>query len=1249
MKNKLLFLLLALVIAVSTIGGIYAFASDEAPEASETEEAPAPKASFYGATLVLSNTIQIRYIVRAENVADYNDISVLVWKTAQDEYVSGTEDYTLTYSGKTTNIGGGVKRPSFDFNGVGPQKLADDFYAVVALKTESGIEYSSPAKYGVLNYAYARFGKLGNAASTDENLVLLLEEMLDYGAASQKYTKYKTDRLATSDFYQIKTAGGKLPDGFTSGFYLEGEKVTLTATDKNAAGEVFICWADSEGNFLSQDNSIEITVANKNDTYTAVYGECIKHIFGDWFIDVEETCTETGLDKRVCTICGKAETNERAALGHSHDAVVTDPNCTEQGYTTHTCHCGDRYIDTYVDALGHRKYVTETGGATALVSATEEVIAKFLTCSSEVFCDVCDVVLADPIEHSYENSICSVCGYKCSPGLEYSYDSENNTYTVIGIGTCTDTNLYIPDKYNGAPVVAIGNRAFYDCDITSVTVPGSVTIIGEYAFSGCDLTSVTLEEGLITICEWAFDSPWLTSVTIPDTVKTIEANAFSSSCITLNIGKATPDIHPKVFVPFNGCFNVAEDNERYKSIDGSLYSKDGKTLFRFSGGSNAVLPDGLTRIAGGAFTLITELKSVVIPASVTTIDYAFDSCYSLTDIYYKGTEADWDAIVISSNDYYLLNAKRHYIVQYEAKAPTCTEAGYEAHEACECGSYSTRVDIPMLKHTFVSSVVTAPTCDKQGYTTHTCVYGHTYVDTYVDTIPHKVYATVTEETAVEIYKVTNDSKYPFTVSGNQIISTNKTDSTTSTYTITAERAFTLELQYKVSSESSFDWLKIYHNSIEKVKVSGQTSFTTISISMAVGDTVKISYSKDSMLSSGSDCAWVNIITEVYGTELREVEKIVDATDSVLANLIICAVDLKCEVCKNVVLEARGHNFVNGICSHCGELKGSEGLAYSYNSDTQTYAVTGIGTCTDTNIIIPSSYNGYPVTSIADSAFYYQHSLTGVTIPDSVTSIGSYAFYYCDSLASVALGNSVSVIESHAFGACKAITNIAIPSSVTTIGESAFYACYELKSIDFAENSKLMSIGEDAFESCSALADVYVRDIEAWLNVSFATNTSHPNYYGTLHFLNSNGVEIIDIVIPDGVTAINGWAFRNCSALISVTIPDSVTSIGHEAFSDCTSLQNVTIGDNVSSISSLAFYNCSALTSITIPAGVTRIDRHVFLNCTNLTKVIFVDYTTWYITEYGDYTRGTKIAVSNSSTNASYFKSSTYRSYLWYKE
>ena len=78
------------------------------------------------------------------------------------------------------------------------------------------------------------------------------------------------------------------------------------------------------------------------------------HSWGNWETTKEATCTANGREQRQCSICRETETKIINAKGHSYEAVVTDPTCTEIGFTTHTCSvCGDSYIDSYVDALDH--------------------------------------------------------------------------------------------------------------------------------------------------------------------------------------------------------------------------------------------------------------------------------------------------------------------------------------------------------------------------------------------------------------------------------------------------------------------------------------------------------------------------------------------------------------------------------------------------------------------------------------------------------------------------------------------------------------------------------------------------------------------------------------------------------------------------------------------------------------------------------------------------------------------------------
>lgn len=104
-------------------------------------------------------------------------------------------------------------------------------------------------------------------------------------------------------------------------------------------------------------------------------------------------------------------------------------------------------------------------------------------------------------------------------------------------------------------------------------------------------------------------------------------------------------------------------------------------------------------------------------------------------------------------------------------------------------------------------------------------------------------------------------------------------------------------------------------------------------------------------------------------------------------------------------------------------------------------------------------------------------------------------------------------------------------------------------------------------------------------------------------------KITSITIPNSVTSIGNYAFRNCSGLSSVNIPDNVTSIGDGAFKGCSSLASINIPDNVASIGDEFFMGCSSLTSIKIPINVTSIGKTAFSGCTGLESIIIPNNVT----------------------------------------
>lgn len=107
----------------------------------------------------------------------------------------------------------------------------------------------------------------------------------------------------------------------------------------------------------------------------------------------------------------------------------------------------------------------------------------------------------------------------------------------------------------------------------------------------------------------------------------------------------------------------------------------------------------------------------------------------------------------------------------------------------------------------------------------------------------------------------------------------------------------------------------------------------------------------------------------------------------------------------------------------------DGLKFKLNDDKSSYYVAGIGTETGTEIVIPDTYNGKPVTAIGSLAFSCE-PITSITIPDSVTTIRDNAFSGCSSLINITIPNSVTSIELGAFTNCSSLTGITIPSKKT---------------------------------------------------------------------------------------------------------------------------------------------------------------------------------------------------------------------------
>ncbi|MGN0531076.1 MAG: leucine-rich repeat protein [Eubacterium sp.] len=214
------------------------------------------------------------------------------------------------------------------------------------------------------------------------------------------------------------------------------------------------------------------------------------------------------------------------------------------------------------------------------------------------------------------------------------YGDQTVIYYNYEVGKELPENLVITPTMSGRPVTILGDGAFYGLDyIKSVTIPDSVKYIDESAFENCyDLTTVNFGKGVRYIGNYAFYDTSLESVTLPESLEAIDWGAFEYTYIkNVTIPKNVSFIKCTAFGYSDlQAYNVVADNPYYKSVNGVLFSKDGKTIVSYPcsryevSGAYYSVPKGTEAIGEDAFYQ-ADLAALELPSTLKYIrEYAFD-------------------------------------------------------------------------------------------------------------------------------------------------------------------------------------------------------------------------------------------------------------------------------------------------------------------------------------------------------------------------------------------------------------------------------------------------------------------------------------------------------------------------------------------------------------------------------------------------------------------------------------------------
>ncbi len=383
---------------------------------------------------------------------------------------------------------------------------------------------------------------------------------------------------------------------------------------------------------------------------------------------VDATCTTDGnLEYWYCSECNTyfldedgTETTRKvgitiSATGHTEEEVTTitkEATSTEHGtYDTVTiCSVCNEELSSHVTGdIHYYNYENPVD-----VSENTHTFA----------CEIsgCDNELVE--SHNYSDiddegkRTCEQCSKSINytPFLEYDFDDDSNTATVISIGEASDTEIVIPSQItNGSTtytVTEIADKAFYYATtITSVSIPDTITIIGSQSFRGCtSLTEITISDNVVTLGDYAFYyCTSLESVTLGSGITSIGNYTFYN-CSSLTEITIPTNVATIGDYAFANCTAL-------ESIDLSSVTSIGNYAFWWCTSLTEItIPSSVTTLGSNAFNSCRALETVIIGTGIEEIgSSAFYNCTSLSVVSYSGSETDWAEVSVGANNTRLTN------------------------------------------------------------------------------------------------------------------------------------------------------------------------------------------------------------------------------------------------------------------------------------------------------------------------------------------------------------------------------------------------------------------------------------------------------------------------------------------------------------------------------------------------------------------------------------------------------------------